>query len=444
MNDQAFGLPKPLGDGLILRWAASDDAEELAEFNFRHHNDSLDGIAEKWLKEWTRDLLSGNHPTTGPGDITVVVDEVEKNRIVSTAALISQVWSYDGIPFGCGRPELIATDESFRRRGLVKSQMEVLHSKSQTRGELIQAITGIPWYYRQFGYEMTVDLGGMRFLPQSKIKDLPDGGSELFRLRQATVEDMPLLDRLYDLHCAPSLLRCVRDDEIWRHELNNTRNMGSAARNRQIIEAIDGQTIGYMEHYSSPKTNRIREIAVLEGQSMREVCWFVARSLKKANQPIDGDDGKPIKSLAFALGRSHPAYEALGAELDAPLKPYAWFIRVPDLTALLSRISSVLEGRLFGSVMAGFNGDLRLNFYESHLKLTFERGKISDIGAFHPKHFFDSDAFFPDLTFLQLLFGYRSLDELKYAHPDCFTEKTDAAVLLPILFPKRPSCISML
>jgi hypothetical protein len=94
--------------------------------------------------------------------------------------------------------------------------------------------------------------------------------------------------------------------------------------------------------------------------------------------------------------------------------------------------------------MAGYSGDLRLNFYKSQLKLTFESGKLSDIGVFQPKHFFDSDAFFPELTFLQLLFGYRTLDELKYAFKDCFTEKGDAVVLLPILFPKQASCITML
>ena len=31
----------------------------------------------------------------------------------------------------------------------------------------------------------------------------------------------------------------------------------------------------------------------------------------------------------------------------------------------------------------------------------------------------DGDVCFPDHTFLQLLFGYRSLPELEYAFPDC-------------------------
>ena len=44
-------------------------------------------------------------------------------------------------------------------------------------------------------------------------------------------------------------------------------------------------------------------------------------------------------------------------------------------------------------------------------------------------------AAFPDLTFLQLLFGYRSFEELQYAFADC----DEAQALLTALFPKQAS-----
>ncbi|MGD2206645.1 MAG: hypothetical protein PVH17_07690, partial [Anaerolineae bacterium] len=49
------------------------------------------------------------------------------------------------------------------------------------------------------------------------------------------------------------------------------------------------------------------------------------------------------------------------------------------------------------------------------------------------------DAAFPDLVFLQLLFGYRSLEELKHSFADCWTSNGKARVLLEALFPKQPS-----
>jgi predicted acetyltransferase len=76
--------------------------------------------------------------------------------------LIPQTWTYAGVPFGVGRPEAVGTDPDYRRRGLIRMQFEVLHGKSAAMGHLVQGITGIPWYYRQFGYEYALDLDGGR------------------------------------------------------------------------------------------------------------------------------------------------------------------------------------------------------------------------------------------------------------------------------------------
>ncbi len=47
---------------------------------------------------------------------------------------------------------------------------------------------------------------------------------------------------------------------------------------------------------------------------------------------------------------------------------------------------------------------------------------------------------FPPLVFLQLLFGYRSLHELRSIYPDVFAEG-EAASVLEALFPKRLSSL---
>ena len=50
-------------------------------------------------------------------------------------------------------------------------------------------------------------------------------------------------------------------------------------------------------------------------------------------------------------------------------------------------------------------------------------------------------ASFPPLVFLQLLFGHRSLAELRYALPDVRTDGEESRVLLESLFPARPSWV---
>jgi hypothetical protein len=71
--------------------------------------------------------------------------------------------------------------------------------------------------------------------------------------------------------------------------------------------------------------------------------------------------------------------------------------------------------------------------------LIFKEGKIAAIEPWQPTPDKAGDAAFPDLTFLQLLFGYRSLEELDHAFADCWTAGDQARVLLEALFPKQPS-----
>ena len=106
----------------------------------------------------TRDLMSGDHPTCDASDFTVIEDTTT-GSIVSSTCLIGQRFSYEGVEFDAGLPELVGTHPDYRRRGLIREQFEVLHRWSKERGHLMQAIAGIPYYYRRFGYEMAVYMG---------------------------------------------------------------------------------------------------------------------------------------------------------------------------------------------------------------------------------------------------------------------------------------------
>jgi len=156
MPADKFGEQKiirDLGDGLVLRRATREDTEALVTFNARIHGNLEKEERDERVGAWTRDLMERPHPTFDVGDFTIVED-TRSAEIVSSLNLISQTWTYGGIPFGVGRPELVGTHPDYRNRGLVRAQFETIHQWSAERGEKIQAITGIPYYYRLFGYEM--------------------------------------------------------------------------------------------------------------------------------------------------------------------------------------------------------------------------------------------------------------------------------------------------
>ena len=162
-------IMRDLENGLIMRRSWPADADALAEFNRAIHADN-DADAQ-CLAAWTHDLLARPHPTFQPDDFTIV-EETTSGRIVSSMNLISQTWTYEGIRFWRGRPELVGTLPAFRNRGLVRLQFDEIHKWSAERGEMVQAITGIPFYYRQFGYEMALDFAGRRFGYEAKVPKL--------------------------------------------------------------------------------------------------------------------------------------------------------------------------------------------------------------------------------------------------------------------------------
>ncbi len=443
-------LPQDLGQGLILRQARPDDVETLAHFNGQVFREEAQTFNES-LATWTRCLLSGKHPTTAATDFTVVVDTRAGNRIVSSIGLISQTWTYAGIAFGVGRPELVATDPDYRRRGLIGRQMAVHHAWSAARGQRLQAITGIPSFYRRYGYEMALDLSGRRRLDWSDLPAPGEAGARTYRLRPAELGDQPVLARLYQNLMQTGLVARQRSPAEWHYELAGTLPGADDERKFHVIEhrPPEGEgpwtPVGYLE--AQPKTWAlgpvVREVAIQPGHSWRTALLFTARQWLEKRESLEETWGKRSVGVTFELGSSHPAYEALGQLLGFRRPPYAWYLRLPDLAGFLSLVRPVLEQRLAASVLAGHSGELQLNFYGTGLQLGFSEGRIQTIRPYEPSRYEEGDAAFPGRTFLQLLFGHRRLAELRQVFPDCYA-RDEATVLLDCLFPRLPSWVAPL
>jgi hypothetical protein len=90
----------------------------------------------------------------------------------------------------------------------------------------------------------------------------------------------------------------------------------------------------------------------------------------------------------------------------------------------------------------GYSGELKVSFYRSGLRMTLEKGKLTIIEAWQPVVKQDEGyAAFPDLTFLQLVFGYRTVEELEQSYADCTYRDDEVRVLLNTLFPKKASSV---
>lgn len=429
---------KTLPDGLVLRRATAEDAAALSDFNARIHSEAGPDKPDERIGAWVSDLLTRPHPTFQPSDFTLVEDTAT-GQIVSSLNHISQTWSYAGLPFKVGRPELVGTLPEYRNRGLIRQQFEVVHQWSAERGELVQAITGIPWYYRQFGYEMTVTLGGARVGYEANVPKLKDGESEPFSIRAATENDLAFIAELSRTGHCRDLLDCVRDEALWRYELNGKSEKNVNGRVLCVIESAAGERIGFLAHppFLWGEHAVATEFEIIGGLSWLAVTPSVCRYLWSLG-PTLAEPEKKCMGFGLALGESHPAYRAVQARLPKEWEVYGWYMRVPDVPAFLRHITPVLEQRLANSIAAGHSGELKVSFYRSGVLMKFTAGRLT-FEPWQPQPRAEGEAAFPNLTFLHLLFGHRTLAELRHLFPDCWVESDEARVLLEALFPKQPS-----
>lgn len=439
MVEKTDVIIKDLGDGLVMRRSTVADAQRLGDFNAGiHGEDPFDAAA---VAAWTRDLLLKEHPTFGKGDYTIVEDTATA-EIISSMNTISQTWTYEGIPFKVGRPELVATDKRYRNRGLVREQFRVVHEWSCERGELVQVITGIPFYYRQYGYEMGLNLGGHRMGFEPNVPKLKEGEEEPYRFRPALEADIPWLLKMYRRDTGRSMIASVLDEAQMRHELLEKSKENVNRLELRVIETPEGQPVGYLAHPGFTWWGTVVCLMAVryeldEGVSFLAVTPSVMRYLWKTGSEYAQERGKTVSGFGFSLGAEHPAYLAAGSRLPVERKPYAFYVRVPDLPAFLRQIAPALENRLKGSACEGHTSELKIGFYRDGLRMVFERGKLSCVERWKPGQD-DSDASFPDLTFLQLVFGYRNLTEIRQAYADS-SAKDEASLLLNTLFPKKNS-----
>jgi hypothetical protein len=446
-----------LGGGLIRRWSTAADTEKIGLLLSTVHRDSEAEPLNVLSQDLARIFMSGQFPYMAAGDFAVVEDTSRPDRpIVACTCLWRHQWSYAGIAFGIGRPEYVATDPAYRNRGLVRSVFELIHARSGAEGHLLQAITGIPYFYRQFGYEFALDLEGSRTVYFAQIPDGKVGEPEPYRLRPATPDDIPHLMRLYSQDRSTSLLWHELDETYWQFIINYWNDPAGQPRD-VTTRGIKGCYFMIVDHAAQVvgstwiRTRRWgRSLAVAPRLSndpavdRPAVIASLLRLLRDYSATVPGNqpDTPPCSELRLDLGVGHPLYDLVGKRLALAVDhPYAWYVRIPDVPAFVRHIAAVLEGRLAQSLYAGHTGELKLDFYRGGLLLRLEQGKLTQVAHWRPPAYGGGEpAIAPPLVFLQLLLSYRSLGELRSFYPDVWADDK-AAPLLNTLFPKLRSTV---
>lgn len=408
------GLPQKLEGGLIIKaCATTDEIERVAALNGEIHGREAGEAVRRWL-------LDG-HPQLEPDGWLFVEDETS-GEIAATLSLMPLTWRYGPVSLPVAELGFVATHPAYRRRGLQRALSATFDRIAVANNFSLAAIEGIPYFYRQFGYDYALPL-----VPDSRfnldVAQIPAGLSSDYLLRPASSADIPQLQMLYREQVADLVITTERSEAMWRHYL--TLSPGPPFGMLLSLISHGERVIGYLALARSGWVNRLN---VMELALDRDQEDAILAALRFARVRAEAD-GHP--SIGLQLPAAHPASQwarALGVKEEGV---YGWQMKVLDPVRFLNAIARALEGRLLGSELDGFCGDLNFELYLAKVGLRFEDGRVRAL-SLDPEA--DTDVSIPPFAATQLWLGWRSFAELDDWHKDVRADD-QSRPLLDLLFP---------
>jgi hypothetical protein len=324
---------------------------------------------------------------------------------------------------------IVATLEGYQRRGLCRRLTAAFMARLRERGCLLSHIQGIPYFYRQFGYEYAIPLeGGLRLegrqVPDEDASEKDSGAP--FSLRRATRKDIPDLARLYDEAAEDLAIHSRRGPEVWEYVL--THGIGSCTEAETwVLEQPAAGITGYfrLPRFHFNKELRLSEASRLSVDAARAVLRHLKKLMIERRDPGIQLNDVPRGAL-MRVARTLGAYD---------LGTYPWQIMIPDPAALLRALAPVWERRLAASPLAGLTRNVAINLYRRTLELGFSEGRLTGVTDRGPTG--EAAIRIPPGAFTQLVLGWRPREALRAARPDFLVAPAEH-LLIDTLFPERP------
>jgi predicted N-acetyltransferase YhbS len=385
-----------------VRAATDDDIEAIVELNRDGNGDAVGVEIRQGLA----------HGAFSASDFAVVTDERAQGRVVSTFALLSLRLSVGETVIPAGQPEFVVTHPDYRNRGLVRRLFELVHQWSAQRGDLIQIIAGIPYFYRQFGYDYAIPFPAERLVPPESTVVAAD----MCTTRKATPDDIPAMRALQDDMQRRAQVRLPFAEEVWPVLLSLPHVELAVATGE------DGQLRG---------VGRIRLISTghVRVTGVAATDRAAARALL-----LRARHAHPGASLVVADRTVSPISAVLGATDSLSTGNREWlYVRIPDPGLLLAHLKDVLSARLSASLLASESGRADISLYRSTIHLSFHHGVITDVATTDDVTTDDDDQpHLPPELFGRILLGPEGV--LHFAeHPD--VNLGGQRELLRVLFP---------
>ncbi len=410
---------RDLGNGLILRCAQKSDIKLLIE-----HVDTV------FVDEEVGPLLSRLHKYHPDFPLTdnFVVYDTNKGKIAAYLCLFRSTCILNGTEFTIGHMEIVGTHPDYRNQGLIRWLNEAFEERVAEYGLPLLVIAGIPFFYRIFGYEYAIPLGGTLPVPSEAIPALKKGEKEPVTITKVTAKSFPLYLKCRDKGNA--YLDFYRKLTLKDYGYLSKGKLGEAVAIELYLVKEGKRAVGSFHILVAWGNVEIRELWLEDAKYIPSILRFAKKITIKMSKPLHIE--KPSKDSLI------PYLERISGSCFG--KAYAWYVRIPSIKRFLLTIRPVLETRLANSEFKMWTGRLRLSCYREGYELVFRKGKLVEVRHLERKEVKDMDVQIPPLVANQLLMGYRTFGELSQIYPDVLGNSLKIP-LVEVLFPKIRACI---
>ena len=428
-----------LGDGYMVRWATPADIPGYVDLCIRVFRNSVNDPLSKAMYLHVNEQTSEYHPQSHWRNLAVVVDANE--QVVAGAILMHQPMDYAGIHLTLGRPESVASAEHVRHKGFVRHIFRLLHAKSEARGDHVQGITGIPYFYRKFGYEYGIDAEAYATIP---FATLPAKPPHEVTVRRAHVNEYDTFVRLYDADRLSGryMITTPMGHSYFTFLLEKATSYNVYT---PYVICQNETIIGYL---ILGRSNWDANMIIWAWGMAPNHAWHhytlpVLHALPLIRDQIairNPDKVSELTGVILMLDEAHAARQQIPYGIPHTSEQvYPWYTRVGDYAYLLESLRPVLERRLAHSAMCGFSGEVHLSFYGKGVQMTWHEGQLIACKNTHPPLMGEgTNGAYPPGMFMVQLFGRKSFRQIKAWHHEVWAD-APTEQLLGILFPTKPS-----
>jgi len=392
-------------DGIVLRGAREDDLEQILELT-----------AARGGPEDLPEARAAFTHAEGHRQFYVAYDG---DRLASVLTLWQENIRLGSTRLPAGQMDFVATATDYEHRGLARDLVTIAHGVSAERGDILQILVGIPYFYRQFGYRYVLPMPGHYTVrPDTRI-DVPEG----ITVRDATKADLDTLESLQDRVQAGAIVAMGHSDATWEWMFSSeTVTLRLAER--------EGKAIG---------TARVAPEEDDEHRALSEVATSEVGVVHALIEDARGASAaRTVQVTERADGTVRSALSGLAEHGDSGDE---FLLRIPDPVALLEAVRSELSQRLATSPFAKETGELLISFYSSSATLTYDNGSITGIApgpAMQGPVHGGGSGVPPDLV-ADLVFGPHGAEALDDLYPDLNLGRRRG--LMSVLFPPQSADI---